>query len=389
MEKTLFLQNYDVFEKRVFLRADLNVTIINGQIRDNYRLKAIIPTVEYLFGHDSRIILASHIGRPESPNLGLSTKQLIPWFTAQGYTIDFEPDLDQAEQKSHQMEPGTILLLENLRFFSGENSTNKKLQTNFARQLSALTDIYVNDAFGLLHRNDTSITTLPHMVKPQNRCFGLTIERELKNLSRLKKKPAKPFVLVLGGNKLKTKIPLITGLLEAPKKARPDHILVGGALAMPLIKPTPDTQHILKLATEHNVQIVLPSDLLAITGPLGSQPIVTKVSNLKPDQKCVDIGPETTKQFSQIISKAQTVFTNGTMGMYEHPEYQEGTRAILEAIASNRAHSIIGGGDAIAAAHHFDIIDTIDFISTGGGATLAYLSSQDPWSNLPGLAAFN
>ena len=277
-------------------------------------------------------------------DLALSAQHLTPWFKDHG--------LNQ------------VTLLENLRFSPGEQSKDPATKLAFAQQLAHNMDYYINDAFGTIHRNDTSITLLPTLFATENRFYGLCIAQEFQNLEQLRNAPAKPFIAVLGGNKLADKLPLIHHLITAPASTRVTHIMLGGALANAVLA---NPQHELQaLATQHNVFLGLPTD--------GTD---------------TDIGPATIASYQAIIATAQTIFANGTMGVYEQPDSQEGTKAILQAIANNKGFTVLGGGDCAAAAQQFGIADKVSFISTGGGATLAYLAAQEPWLELPGLAALN
>ncbi len=363
---------------RVLLRADLNVPLKNNKILNDYRLQALLPTIDYIKKHGGKIILATHIGRPDAASKSnffdetLSTKLLVPWFEKQGYDVNYEVDLLQAKEKSYK-DHNQILLLENLRFFNGE----KESCVEFAQLLVDLADVYVNDAFALIHRKDTSINITPKKFLPENRAAGLLIETEISELSKIKSSPEQPFVVVLGGNKIKDKIPLLKNLITSPTK--PETIVIGGAISLPFLHvqnlflnahPLTDhetlstTQKILELAHEHSVTIQLPQDA---------------------PENFTDIGPETIQEFKKTITQAKTIFANGTMGIYEKSESAHGTQEILRAIADSPAYTIIGGGDAASATHLFGLQNHMNFISTGGGATLAFLAAQDPSENLHAL----
>ncbi len=202
------LQTFDLEQQRIFLRADLNVPLSNNTILNDHKLKALLPTIDLIKKKGGKIILATHIGRPRGRDASLSTEHMVPWFTKRGYAVRFEPDLSKvaALSRNHFDE---IVLLENLRFFPGEQSDDQA----FAHVLFPLADYYVNDAFALLHRHDTSITLLPALFSPQKKTFGLLVEQEFKALNKLKENPPRPFVIVCGGGKVNDKLPLLQAML--------------------------------------------------------------------------------------------------------------------------------------------------------------------------------
>lgn len=373
--KILTIQNCKTVHKRVFLRADLNVPLsVTGEITDDFRLISIQPTIDYLLGQQATIIIGTHMGRPTGIDPTLSTKHLIPWFLHHGYSITHQANLDATEHK-----PGTIVLLENLRFMPEEKAGSQEL----AQKLAQLADIYCNDAFGTMHRSDTSVSLLPQLFSPENRGIGLLTQRELQELDYIRTKPAQPFMMVLGGSKLEDKIPLISHFISKPAAQRPHTIMIGGALALPFILKSPETNALGQLAQQHNVTILLPTDLL-IHEP-ASSPRAISSSQLTKASTCVDIGPATIDLFTQTLSGARSVFANGTMGIYENPAYARGTQAVLEALAASRGYTLVGGGDAAAATRQYHLASRISFISTGGGATLSYLGSSSPIIDMPGL----
>lgn len=392
--------NFD--RKKVFLRADLNVPLKNNSIIDDKRLQAILPTLQYLIKQNAHIILATHIGNPKlatistSERESFSTKHLVPWFTQKGITVLYASDMQAAHNLMKQAGSG-IILLENLRLFAGEKSHDP----DFAKELASLADCYVNDAFGTLHRADTSITLVPKQFKPTDRAIGFCVEREMAELNMLKMTPQQPFMLVLGGAKLEDKIPLIRKYIASPLSQRPTCIIIGGALAIPFIKAqnpaiqnlecSPElitlAQEICRQAQAYNVTLLLPNDLAISQGSLDQPAHIYPISQIPPGGECVDIGPSSIVTFCQALAEAKTIFANGTMGMYEYPAYQAGCKAVISALAHADAYTVIGGGDCAAAAHTFGLENDIDFISTGGGATLAYLAAHDPFAELPGLAA--
>ena len=333
--------------KRVFLRADLNVPLKEKQIVQDYRLNSILPTIDYIQKNGGKVILATHIGRPEAKSQknffdeNLSTKILVSWFEEHNYKIDYEIDLLKAVDKSKQ-DWDKILLLENLRFFNGE----QEVSNDFAQLLAQCADFYINDAFALSHRSDTSVTLLPEQFDTKDRELGPLYKKEIQELTKLKESPEQPFLIVLGGNKSETKLKVLDSLLEKPEHARVKTILLGGALAQ-----GDKAKNLVDKAKNYGVNVILPID----------------------GTNC-DIGPKTIELFKKEISLAKTIFVNGTMGIYEKPGCQTGTQEILHAVAQSEAYSIIGGGDAVAATHLFGFEKDMNFLSTGGGATLEFLS---------------
>lgn len=368
------IEKLDLKGKRVFLRADLNIPISDKKILQDYKLEKIIPTIDYIIKNGGKVILATHIGRPKTAehtnffDIDLTTKILIPWFKNKGYKIRYEVDLEKAITVSKQnfseetFNVGEILLLENLRFFNGEKGSPQERE-KFATILRKTADIYINDAFALSHRDDTSVTLLPQ--KFEIKSIGLLTEEEISQLNKIKKDPEQPFVLILGGNKIKTKIPLLKNLIEK-ENDRPSSIIIGGAIAdvfldakdLSKTKYNSDKEEIefaksfLEKAKENNIKILLPIDKLNL-----------------------DIGPETIKMFCEEIKKAKTIFVNGTMGVYQKEDSQTGTKEILKSIANSNAYTVAGGGDCVAAIYMFELQNKFNFLSTGGGATLAFLGS--------------
>ncbi len=355
MEKIHYLKDLDLKNKRVFLRADLNVPIDNKEIMQDYRLKGILPTIKYIQEHGGKVILATHIGRPEAAketnyfDKKLSTQILIPWFEKNNFKIKLERDLIDAEAESHK-DFDQILMLENLRFFNGEKGDVKE-RSRLAQLLYNTADIHINDAFGLTHRKDCSVTDLPKLFEPSKQGFGLLIEKEIKALNKLKEEAKQPFLLILGGNKIEDKIKILDNFLKQPKANRIQTILIGGKVDESFVKD------FLEFAKKEEINIFLPEDYIKIDGIP------------------VDIGPKTIKTFENVIKTAKTIFVNGSMGIYEKPESAEGTKAILKAICASDAYTVAGGGDCVAAIYKFGLQDKFDFLSTGGGATLAYLGN--------------
>jgi phosphoglycerate kinase len=378
---------WDLHGKRVFLRADLNISP-TASFEYALRLKALKPTLDFLLKQHATIILATHWGRPRTAHAKLSTQQLIPWLLQQGYPAVFAPDLESAYQES--MRGGTrIIVLENLRFFPGEQAND----LHFAQQLARLADYYVNDAFGVLHRAESSIVQIPLLFPPEKRSIGFLVEKELALLNTLHN-PQKPFVLILGGGKVSEKIALLRGLLPSVQV-----LLLCPAIAFTFLasleKPIgkslvehdtlDECKKILKTAHRLQVKVVFPSDYL-IAYDTFNGPLATVAADAFPENAIgIAIGPETIAHYVSFIHHAKTVLYNGLMGSTDRPETLGASQQLFDAMAANTAATtIIGGGDSTTAAllHHLD--QTAVHLTTGGGSTLAYISG----SELPGLQPF-
>jgi phosphoglycerate kinase len=388
MQATSLLRSLPLNNTTIFLRADLNVPIKDGKILNDYRLYAIKKTLSFLLEHHATVILATHIGRPQNQDPDLSTRYLLPWFTQHGYTIFFAEHLEQVPSliKEHK---GAIILLENLRFYPGEQDHDPY----FAHQLARGADYYVNDAFATLHRTDTSITLLPELFAPEKRSIGFLVEDELQHLHRLIESPARPFSLILGGGKIDTKIPLLNNLMP-----HIDNLLLCPAIVCSFLKAmgkpvglslVDDTAlatctALLDTARTHNINVLFPLDYHiahgSFTGPLS----YADADQFPSDGIAISIGPKTYEYFGAVIRKSKTIFYNGLMGTVSRKETLDGMNAILNAMADSSGYSVVGGGDSVAATQILGHADDIDYLSTGGGATLSYLSGAP----LPGLRPF-
>ncbi len=395
--------------KRVFLRADLNIPILNKKILEDYKLQSILPTIKYIQQNGGKVILATHIGRPKAKDFtnffeeNLTTKLLEQWFKDHGLKINFEQDLRKAKILS-KANFNEILLLENLRFFNGEKG-NKEERERFVDVLKDLADIYINDAFALLHRDDCSVTNLPEQFN--DKAFGLLVEKEITALNKLKENIEKPFCIVLGGNKIKSKITLLQNFLEKSEKNRPTNILIAGAISYTFLKAQgfevgnsiveheyiKFAQDFLQQAKEKNITILLPQDHVVVENvkrirDIDLNNVKTEVFDTKdipPNCICVDIGPKTIQEFIKIIEKAKTIFTNGSVGIYTIKEFAKGSKAIFQAIAESSAYKVAGGGDCVGAINLYNLANKFDFLSTGGGATLAFLGTKNPLQKLPAV----
>lgn len=375
--------------KTVFLRADLNVPLKDGIILNEHRLMALVPTLSHLLEQHATIILATHIGRPTNHEAELSTSHLISWFTAHGYVIFFAPDLAAVPALVHA-HPQSIILLENMRFYAGETTHDAA----FARQLASYADYYINDAFALLHRNDTSITLLPELFAREKRSIGFLIENELKHLNRLIENPEHPFTLILGGGKIDSKIPLLKNLIP-----HIDHLLLCPAIVFSFLKALKKPVgrslvdesalstclELLNQAREHNVTVHFPIDYQIALGSFEGPLSYVTADAFPIDGVGITIGPKTSVQFGATIAASKTIFYNGLMGTVDRQETLSGMSAIFQAMVQSGGYSVIGGGDSVAAAEILGYADDIDYLSTGGGATLSYLSGAP----LPGLTSLS
>ena len=373
--------------KRIFVRADLNVPLANGIITNDFRLTSACATIDYILNHRGSIVLATHIGRPKNKEPELSTKILIPWFEQRGYSILFVQDI--ATIATLPIIAKQIILIENLRFFPEE----KNGDPFFAKQLARTAYYYINDAFGVIQRSDCSVALLPYEFPQERRSIGLLMEKELQALTILRDNPARPFVAILGGGKIEDKIPLIASLVN-----KVDTLLLCPALCFSFLKVLAkpvgqslvnDTmltlcKKIILEAENTNTRYMFPVDYQiaydSIDGPLA----VVSADAFPENAVGISIGPKTVALFAAEIKQAKTVFLNCAMGFENRPETRQSTKNIINAMAQSSANTIIAGGDSVDIALDTPHYQSIDHLSTGGGAALAYLSD----TLLPGLAAF-
>jgi phosphoglycerate kinase len=333
------VRDAEVNGKRVLVRVDFNVPLESGEVADDTRIRAALPTIRLLLERDaSEVTLASHLGRPKGEDPALSME---PVRRRLGELLDDE----------------RVDLLENTRFNPGETKNDPE----FARELADGRDMYVNDAFGAAHRAHASTEAVAHLLPAY---AGLLLERELEELGALLEDPAHPFVAVLGGAKVEDKIAVVRSLSE-----RADTLLVGGKMAEEL---------------EPNCKIELPADVVAAAAFEEDAETRIVTAGEAPDGWLgLDIGPETRKRYAERIAGAKTVFWNGPMGVFEWPRFAEGTKEIGEAVAACQGHTVVGGGDSVRALQELGVADRIDWISTGGGASLELLEGKE----LPGVVA--
>ena len=369
----------------VLLRADFNVPLRDGQIEDDLRISASLPTITWLLDRDCRIVACSHLGRPKGtrdPKYSLAPiAQRLGELL--GADVSLSPGVADFASltMAQELEPGRVMLLENLRFDPGEEANDP----GFATNLSELGEVYVDDAFGAAHRAHASIVG-PPCVMPS--AAGRLLAREVEVLSALLDAPKRPFVVVLGGVKVSDKLGVIDALLD-----RCDTLLVGGAMAFTFLVAqggavgdslveADQVEHCKKLLATGRVEI--PTDIVVaqeMTADARTQHV--GAGRISDGWKGLDIGPETAGHYADVISGAATVLWNGPMGVFEMAPFAAGTRTVAEAVADCRGFTVIGGGDSASAVRHFGLADRIDFVSTGGGASLELLEFGD----LPGLRA--
>ncbi len=379
----------DVKGKRVFVRVDFNVPLKeDGEVADDARIRAALPTLRWLLAHDAKVIVASHLGRPKGRDPKLS---LEPAGARLAELLDqdvvFADDCigDGVRKLVLDLKEGRLLLLENLRFHAEEEEN----APGFAQALAALCDVYVNDAFGTAHRAHASTAGLALLVPV--RAAGFLMKKELDYLGRILKNPEAPFVAILGGAKVSDKIKVLDNLL-----GKLDALLIGGAMAYTFLKATGAqigksrveeakldvAAEILEKARKLSVRIGLPRDHVAAADP-GSNAVAVDGLSIPADLMGLDIGPKTVAAYSDEIAKARTVFWNGPMGMFEKKPFAEGTFAIARALARSKATTIVGGGDSAAAVAEAGLADQMSHVSTGGGASLEFLEGRE----LPGVKA--
>ncbi len=380
------LKQFNLTNQRVLLRADLNVPLINSTIQDDFRLRALLPTLTYLQQHNAITFIITHLGRPKgSVDPKLSTKIFVPWFEKNNLNVIFENDLKKIQ--TTQYKPGTVILFENIRFFPGEQNHDQQ----FAQEVAACADYYVNDAFGALHRNDTSVTLLANCFAPDKKTIGFLVEKELQELTKLKQNPEQPFLLIIGGGKVDTKLALIEGMLNntsaimlCPATVFTFLKCIGKEVGKSLVDEASYTvaQKIMNEANKKDCALLFPVDYQIaqekIDGPLQT----VSASAFPANGIGISLGPKTLELWAPLIKQAKTIFVNAAMGFAQRPDTLEGLHELLKLVAASSAHSVVGGGDSVAAVEKFGLTNNkISFLSTGGGATLSYLSDNP----LPGL----
>jgi len=382
--------------KRVLIRIDFNVPLDdNFKITDNSRILGAIPTIKMVIAGGGKVILISHLGRPKNgPENCFSLKHLVNHLsTVLEVDVAFANNCigETAGTAINNLEEGGVLLLENLRFHSEE----KMGDPAFAKQLANLADIYINDAFGTAHRAHASTAVIAQFF-PESKYFGLLLEKEISNLEVILENPQKPFTAIIGGAKITGKIDVIMALLD-----KVDNLIIGGGMAYPFAKAMGGNignslveeekislaKQLIELAKSKGVNLYLPSDSVnANKFDNNAETNTSEITNIPNGFMGLDIGQESIAKFSEIIEHSKTIIWNGPMGVFEMSNFEKGTREIANAICKvteKGAYSLVGGGDSVAAIKQFGLAKKVSYISTGGGAMLAYLEGK----TLPGVDA--
>ncbi|MDQ1044533.1 phosphoglycerate kinase [Streptomyces sp. V4I2] len=386
--------------RRVFVRADLNVPLDGTTITDDGRIRAVLPTVKALAEAGARVVVASHLGRPKGApdpafSLGPAAARLGELLGAE---VAFATDTvgESAQSTVAGLADGQVAVIENLRFNAGETSKDDAERGAFADQLAALADVYVGDGFGAVHRKHASVFDLPARLP---HAAGYLIATEVGVLKKLTEDVKRPYVVALGGSKVSDKLAVIDQLL-----GKADRLLIGGGMVFTFLKAKgyevgasllqedqiPVVQEYIERAEKNGVELVLPVDVLTSTDfpdlktKAPANPNTVAADAIPADQLGLDIGPQTRKLYASKLADAATVFWNGPMGVFEHPDYAEGTKAVAQALLDSPGFTVVGGGDSAAAVRILGFDENaFGHISTGGGASLEYLEGK----TLPGLAA--
>jgi len=388
------VEDIEVTGKRVLVRCDFNVPLIDGVITDENRLVGAMPTIKYLVKNGAKVILCSHLGKAKGPDPKLSLAPVAKRLSEMlGKTVVFAADDTvvgvNAKKAAEKMKDGDVILLQNTRYRKEEG----KNEENFSKELASLADVYVNDAFGSAHRAHCSTVGVTAFVKTA--VCGFLIQKEIKFLGQVVESPVRPFVAILGGAKVSDKINVINNLLE-----KVDTLIIGGGMAYTFLKAQGYTigkslveedkveyaKEMIAKATAKGVKLLLPVDnVVGAEFNADTTPITTDDANIQEGFMGLDIGPKTSKNYAEAIKDAKTVVWNGPMGVFEFASFAKGTIAVAKAMAESDATTVIGGGDSAAAVNQLGYGDKMTHISTGGGASLEFLEGKE----LPGIAALN
>ena len=384
--------------KKALVRVDFNVPLdANYHITDDNRITAALPTIKKILTDGGAVILMSHLGRPkDGPTEKYSLKHVVPHLSdLLGQQVQFADDCigPQAIEKAKALAPGEVLLLENLRFYKEEEKGDKE----FAQKLAALGDVYVNDAFGTAHRAHASTAVIAQFF-PEAKCAGYLLAAEVNNAEKVLNNAERPFTAIMGGAKVSDKIELIEQLM-----GKVDNLIIGGGMAYTFAKAQGGkigkslveedkldlANDILAKAKARGINILLPTDsIIADAFSNDANTEIAQNDNIKDDWMGLDIGPDSIKAFSKVVESSKTILWNGPMGVFEMEKFEQGTKAIAEAVVratQNGAFSLIGGGDSAAAVAKFNFTNDVSYVSTGGGALLEYMEGKE----LPGVKAIN
>ena len=389
------LQDFNFKNKKAVIRVDFNVPLDeNFHVTDTTRIEAAKPTIDKIIADGGSVILMSHLGRPKGIEEKYSLQHIVK--TASeilGTEVLFASDCvgEIAEKAAENLQPGQVLLLENLRFYAEEEAGD----VGFAKKLASLGDIYVNDAFGTAHRAHASTTIIAQFF-PENKCFGALLAKEIESLNKVLKNSEKPVTAVLGGSKVSSKITVIENILD-----KIDHMIIGGGMTFTFVKALGGkigdsiceddkmglALEILKIAKEKGVQIHIPVDVVAANAfSNDAQTQIVDVREIPDGWQGLDAGPKSLEAFQKVIMESKTILWNGPLGVFELPTFANGTISLGNFIAestANGAFSLVGGGDSVAAVKQFGLEDKMSYVSTGGGAMLEMLEGRI----LPGVAA--
>ncbi|MGE7695723.1 phosphoglycerate kinase [Lysinibacillus sp. NPDC094177] len=386
------MKDIDVKGKRVFVRVDFNVPMADGVITDETRIRAAIPTIEYLVEQGAKVILASHLGRPkgevkEDMRLTAVGVRLAEVMGKPVTKLD-ESIGKEVEEAVANMQNGDMILLENVRFHAGEEKNDPALAEQFAK----LADVYVNDAFGAAHRAHASTEGIAKHIPAVS---GFLMQKELDVLGKALSNPERPFTAIIGGAKVKDKIGVIESLLE-----KVDHLIIGGGLSFTFIKAQGHdigkslleedkidlAKSFIEKAKEKGVQLHMPIDaVVANEFSKDAETKIVDVDAIPADWMGLDIGPKTAAKYAEVIKDSKLIIWNGPMGVFEMDKFANGTKTVAEAMATTTGYTVIGGGDSAAAVEKFEVADKMDHISTGGGASLELMEGKE----LPGIVALN
>lgn len=391
------VKDLNVEGKKVLVRVDFNVPLSkdgNHTISDDTRIKAALPTIDYLLENNAKVILMSHLGRPKGEaNPEFSLKPVASWLENHyGEKFHFLPsDVvvdEKVKEEVEKLENGNLALLENTRYVKGETKNDPE----FAKELSSLADLFVNDAFGTSHRAHASNVGVANNLES---AVGFLIQKEIEIMGKALENPEKPFVSILGGAKVSDKIGVIENLIS-----KVDYILIGGGMAYTFLKAQGKeigkslleedkmdlSLELIKKAEANNVKILLPKDVvIADEIKEDAETEIVDIDNIPTDKEALDIGPKTAKEYADIIKKAKTVVWNGPMGVFEVKVFANGTNEVAKALADSSATTIVGGGDSALAIEEAGYKDKITHVSTGGGASLEFLEGK----TLPGIDCIN